>query len=213
MSPSDFYQKILKYGLTSQAIFVGDDFRFGADRMGDFKQLQAWGQQDGIEVQRMNSVYVNDCRVSSTLIRESLKSGAFSLVRQLLGRHFNLIGRVAHGRKMGRKIGYPTINLELKFGGYPLHGVYMTHIKIDGEYLPSMTSVGMNPTVGGNAKRAEVHVFDFDRDVYGKTVEVLFYKKLRNEVEFDSLNDLIVAIEQDVCAGQDFFASFKGELV
>ena len=213
MSAAEFFQRILLNGLTAKYIVVGDDFRFGAGRTGDFEQLSQWSKAAGIMVEQLNSVKVADVRVSSSAIRAYLSQGRFDLAKQQLGRHFNLIGRVAYGRKMGRTLGYPTINIELRSGAFPLHGIYATHILIEGKRYQSMTSVGLNPTVGGNAKRVEVYVFDFDQDVYRKTVEVLFYKKVRNEVEFDSLCELTSAIDQDVKAGQEFFASFKGEQV
>ena len=135
----------------------------------------------------------------------------FAAAKAMLGRHFGITGTVTRGRKMGRKLGFPTLNIELRDGGFPLHGVYVTRVLIAGQWHRSITSVGHNPTVGGNAKRAEVHVFDFSADVYGQSVEVLFYHKLRNEVEFDSLNELITAIKNDVRGGHEYFASEKGE--
>jgi len=213
MSAKEFFDKLLIGGLGAQYILVGDDFKFGKNRQGDFAKLQKWSHQLGLTAENINSIQKNDTRVSSTCIRALLKSGDFIQASKMLGRTFGLIGRVAHGRKQGRKLGYPTINIELKQGGFPLHGVYVTHILVGGIVYQSVTSVGMNPTVGGNAKRVEVHVLDFDQDVYGQTVEVLFYKKLRNEVEFDSLNELVSAIEQDIADGLNFFASYKGELV
>lgn len=203
----EFYANILKNGLCSQYILVGDDFRFGHQREGCFELLQLWAKHDAITVKQLSSIEVGEMRVSSTQIRQLLSEGCFQQAKQLLGRDFNLIGRVAHGRKKGRELGFPTINIELKNGGFPLHGIYHTHIKINGCLYPSVTSVGYNPTVGGNAKRVEVHVFDFSQDVYGQTVEVLFYKKLRNEVEFGSLTELTDAIAQDVKVGREFFAT------
>lgn len=206
MQAIDFYQKILKSGLNSQYILVGDDFRFGANRQGGFDELSQWGQFDDIVVKRMSSIEITDTRVSSTVIRALLAAGDFSRAKALLGRDFKLIGRVAHGRKKGRELGFPTLNLELRQGGFPLHGIYFTKVKIGSEFYPSVTSVGHNPTVGGNAKRVEVHVLDFNQEIYGQTVEVLFYKKLRNEVEFGSLTELTDAIAHDVKIGREFFA-------
>ena len=213
MSAEDFFNRILIDGLGAKYLLVGDDFKFGKNRLGDFAQLQLWSKQVNLKVENLDSILKSQMRVSSTRIRTLLKQGDFSQAATMLGRDFNFSGRVAHGRKKGRELGYPTLNVELKQGGFPLHGVYVSHVRIAGVLYESVTSVGLNPTVGGNAKRVEVHVLDFNRDVYGQTVEVLFYKKLRNEVEFDGLNELIGAIEQDVMAGRKFFASFKGELV
>lgn len=206
MTASEFYQNIIRDGLKAACVLVGDDFRFGANRQGDFAMLQTMADSDGIEVQQLNTVIIDDQRVSSTAIRQGLKAGDFALAKAMLGRDFNVLGRVAHGRKIGRTIGYPTINLELKQGAFPLHGIYVVKINIAGRWHPAVGSVGFNPSVGGNAKRIEVYVLDFDQQVYGQCVEVLFYKKLRNEVEFDSLSALTSAIDDDVRLTRAFFA-------
>ncbi len=213
MSATDFYQQILRQGLNSQFILVGDDFRFGAGRSGDFALLQQLSVADQLETKRLQSIMQGEQRVSSTMIRAALRAGDFALAAKMLGRHYSVIGRVAHGKKLGRKLGYPTINIELKHGAFPLHGIYAVNILIGGVTHAAVASVGFNPTVEGRTKRLEVYVLDFDRQVYGQCVEVLFYKKLRNEVEFDSLTALISAIDTDVQQTREFFANFKGELV
>ena len=210
MSAARFYRTILRDGLQAEYILVGDDFRFGANRQGDFASLQHMAQNDDVEVTKLETIVIDDLvkdqRVSSSAIRECLGDGDFVLAKAMLGRDFNVFGRVAHGRKIGRTLGYPTINLALKQGAFSLHGVYVVEIKIAGIWYPAVASVGFNPSVGGNAKRIEVYVLNFDQQVYGQCVEVLFYKKLRNEVEFDSLNALTSAIDEDVRLTQEFFA-------
>jgi len=213
MSAREFFLRVLVKGLCAQYILVGDDFRFGSNRTGGYEQLRTWSQAENIVAKQLHSVTVSGERVSSSDIRSQLRHGEFASAKKMLGRHFNLLGRVGHGRKLGRTLGYPTINISLRAGGFPLHGVYATEIIIHGQCHQSVTSVGINPTVGGNAKRVEVYVFDFNANVYGQSVEVLFYKKLRNEVEFDNINDLTSAISQDVKRSREFFASYKGELV
>ncbi|WP_223788867.1 bifunctional riboflavin kinase/FAD synthetase [Marinicella meishanensis] len=213
MSASHFYQHILLHGLQAQHVLVGDDFRFGAGRQGDFPLLQELAAVDGVSVQRMPSVMVQGHRVSSTRIREQLRQGHLTQVEALLGRQFNVLGRVAKGKQLGRQLGYPTINLEWKSGAFSLRGVYVVKIKIKGRWWPAVASVGYNPTVGGNAKRIEVHVLDFKQAVYGQSVEVLFFQKLRNEVEFDSLTALTAAIETDVQQAREYFANNSGEPV
>ncbi len=205
MSATDFYQRIICEGLKAQFVLVGDDFRFGINREGDFNMLANLALKDDIEIVESASVIVDDQRISSTVIRKYLNHGDFVAVKQMLGRDFNVLGKVAHGKKIGRTIGYPTVNIELKGGAFPLHGIYVVEIKISGKLYPAVASVGFNPSVGGNAKRIEVYVLDFDQDVYGQSVEVLFYKKLRNEVEFDSLKLLTSAIEKDVQLTRNFF--------
>jgi riboflavin kinase/FMN adenylyltransferase len=205
MSAIDFYQKIILDGLKAEYVLVGDDFKFGANRQGDFALLQQMAQADGIEVAKLDTIVADKQRVSSTAIRRYLNEGDFELAKVMLGRDFDVKGRVAHGKKIGRTIGYPTINLELKHGAFPLHGIYVVEINISGLWYAAVASVGFNPSVGGNAKRIEVYVLDFDQNVYGQCVEVLFYKKLRNEVKFDSLNALKSAIDEDVRQTQAYF--------
>lgn len=207
MQADEFYQNIILNGLRAQYVLVGDDFKFGVGRQGDFTLLEKLATVDGVEVEQMSTIMNAGQRVSSTAIRCCLKSGEFELAKAMLGRGFNVIGRVAHGKKIGRTIGYPTINLELKQGAFSLHGIYIVTIKIAGDVYPAVASVGFNPSVGGNAKRIEVYILDFDQQVYGQWVEVLFYKKLRNEVEFDSLKSLTSAIDEDVRLTRKYFTN------
>ncbi len=213
MQAHRFFYDVLLRGLNAEYIVVGDDFKFGANREGDFEMLKTMAHHHGIEVYKVPSVRANDQRISSTLIRRLLRSGDFVQAKVLLGRDFNLLGRVAHGQKLGRDLGYPTINLELKTGDFPLHGIYVVGIIIGGHKYQAVASVGLNPSVGGNAKRVEVYVLDFEQQVYGQCVEVLFYQKLRNEVEFDTLCDLTAAIERDVSDTRKYFADLEGEPV
>lgn len=212
LSAHDFCETILRQGLSARYIGVGHDFRFGANRGGDTDYLSSWGQSKNIEVDVMSPISNDQGRISSTRIRSLLRTGDFTEVKQALGRDYAIIGRVSHGRKLGRRLGYPTLNIELNKGGNPLHGVYVVRVKVAGKYYQAVASVGHNPTVGGNAKRLEVYILDFNQQVYGQTVKVLFYKKLRNEVEFDSLCALRTAIEDDVQKTKHYFAEHKGEI-
>lgn len=209
MSAPQFYQQILIEGLKAESVVVGNDFKFGSERSGDFALLQKLSRGSSVQVAAISAVDINSERVSSTAIRQALSQGDFLIAKNMLGRDFNVIGRVAHGKKLGRELGYPTINLELNQRTFPLHGIYVVSITIAGNMHPAVASVGYNPSVGGNAKRIEVHVLDFNQQVYGQSVEVLFYKKLRNEVEFDSLNALTSAIKQDVEETREFFRMNK----
>jgi len=213
MTAQQFVTGILFNGLGARSIVIGDDFKFGANRGGDFKLLQSMSATAGVTVVQQGSITVNGFRVSSTAIREALRNAQFELVKQMLGREFSVLGKVESGRRMGQQLGYPTLNLELRNGAFPLHGIYVVRVVIDQVSYRAVASVGFNPTVGGNAKRLEVHVLDFNQQVYGKTVEVLFYKKLRNEVEFDTLTALKTAIATDVRETQAYFAKEKGESV
>jgi len=211
-SAGAFCNEILQQGLQAQHIVVGHDFKFGADREGDVEFLSAWGQNNGVHIEIMKPINNQQGRISSTHIRSLLAAGEFQQAKQALGRDYVITGRVSYGRQLGRSLGYPTINIELNKGGNPLHGVYVVQIKIAGQWYQGVASVGYNPTVGGNAKRLEVFVLDFNADVYGHSVEVLFYKKLRNEVKFDSLYALRTAIEDDVQQTKHYFAEHKGDI-
>ncbi|MCX7544589.1 bifunctional riboflavin kinase/FAD synthetase [Marinicella gelatinilytica] len=212
LSARKFCDDILKQGLLAQYILVGHDFRFGANRVGHTDFLASWGEDNAVDVVVMPPVKNKVGRISSTIIRSQLANGDFQQAQQALGRCYAITGRVAHGRKLGRSLGYPTLNIELNKGGNPLHGVYVVMIDIAGQSFQGVASVGYNPTVGGNAKRLEVYVLDFNQQVYGQSVEVLFYKKLRNEVEFDSLCALRAAIEDDVQQTKEYFAEHKGDI-
>ncbi|MCW8870090.1 MAG: bifunctional riboflavin kinase/FAD synthetase [Proteobacteria bacterium] len=212
LSADDFCTRILERGLQAQHVVVGHDFKFGADRSGNVEFLSSWGRTQHIDVNIMPAISNEQGRISSTRIRNLLAAGDFQKVKQALGRNYVITGRVSHGRKLGRTLGYPTINIALNQGGNPLHGVYVVEIKIAGQWHQGVASVGYNPTVGGNAKRLEVFVLNFQADVYGHSVEVLFYKKLRNEVEFDSLCALRTAIEDDVQQTKHYFAEHSGEI-
>lgn len=206
MSAADFFEQILVNGLNAEYIVLGDDFRFGANRQGDLAFMKQLANQKNIQVEKVPSVVCNRKRISSTNIRLALGAGDFAYAKSMLGRDFNFMGRVATGQKLGRKLGYPTINLALKSGGFSLHGIYVVAAVIAGKKHQAVASVGFNPSVGGNAKRIEVYVLDFNQQIYGQCVEVLFYKKLRNEVEFESLEKLTAAIEDDVRATRKYFA-------
>ncbi|MCX7554638.1 bifunctional riboflavin kinase/FAD synthetase [Marinicella sp. S1101] len=213
MTATAFFEKVLIHGLKAGYVVIGDDFKFGANRQGDFNFLQNAAVASDVSVEKIASVLIQGQRVSSTAIRQLLNAGEFEAAKKLLGRDFNLIGRVAHGKKLGRELGYPTINLELKQRAFPLYGIYVCEININEQWYQGVASVGFNPSVGGNAKRVEVYVLDFKQQVYGQCVEVLFYKKLRNEVKFDTLNDLIAGIEDDVHKTRKYFADLQGEPV
>ncbi len=213
MSAKSFLQQVLFDGLRPGYVLVGDDFRFGAGRSGNAQMLRMFCQQADVVFEQSHSVLVDNERVSSSLIRSALCVGDFRLVQRLLGRPFMMMGRVAHGQKIGRTLGYPTLNIHIKSGGNALHGIYVVKVKIQNCWHQGVASIGHNPTIRHQAKKLEVHVFDFDQEVYGESVEVLFYQKLRNEVEFGSLTALKAAIAQDVVDAKRYFENNKGDWV
>lgn len=207
MDADEFIQRILVDGLGVRYLVVGDDFRFGHGRSGDFTALQAAGQQHGFEVVHMHTFMVDSERVSSTRIRQALNAGDMQRATQLLGRDYRMSGRVAHGEKLGRQLGFPTANIHLQRKVSPLQGIFVVEVfGIAGEPLQGVASLGTRPTVDGKRVILEVFLFDFDKDIYGEHLQVSFLHKLRDELRFDSLDELKVRIQQDVDDAQAYFA-------
>ncbi len=207
MSAETFIQRLMVEGLNVRYLVVGDDFRFGRERQGDFALLQAAGKRHGFQVVNMHTFSIDHIRVSSTRIREALHAGNLVLAEKLLGRPYRMSGRVAHGDKRGRTMGFPTANISVHRRKVPIHGVYAVQMfGIDGEPISGVANVGVRPTVTGNHKALlEVHLFDFDRDIYGAHVQVHFLKKIRDERRFAHMEDLILQIQQDCHDARNYF--------
>jgi len=206
LEPKQFIQRILLDGLDVKYLVVGDDFRYGKARGGNFEMLQLAGRKHGFPVMNMHSFCVGTVRVSSTRIREALQQGDLSMAASLLGRSYGMSGRVAHGDKRGRTIGYPTANIFLHRSSVPVAGVFAVKMHgIDEQPLCGVANVGNRPTVGGSRSLLEVHLFDFDRDIYGRHVRVSFLKKLRPERKFDSFDQLKQQIQRDAQQAREFF--------
>lgn len=202
----EFIKKVLVDDLAIEHIIVGDDFRFGRKREGDFQFLEQAGERYGFTVEKMPSVLIDGERVSSTRIREALDKGELKEAEHLLGRPYTMMGRVAHGDKLGRKLGFPTANIYLHRQVTPVQGIYVVRMHgIDKEALPGVANVGIRPTIGGTRVLLEVFLFDFDRDIYGQHVTVEFCKKLRDEEHYASLELLTAAIATDVKNARLYF--------
>jgi riboflavin kinase/FMN adenylyltransferase len=203
MSAEQFVQEILIDGLGVKHLEVGDDFRFGCDRSGDFAFLQGSGERHGFTVEAANTVAESGERISSTRLRQVLAEGDFSLAERLLGRPFSISGRVLHGQKLGRQLGAPTANVQLKRVRAPLQGVYRVSVELDGVTQKGVANIGSRPTVEGDGQpHLEVHLLDFDGDLYGRRITVVFHEKLRDEQRFDSLDALKAAIKADFAAAR-----------
>ena len=187
-------------------LVVGDDFRFGRDREGTFEHLQTAGERYGFQVVNMHTFSVEGERVSSTRVRLALEHGQLDEAVRLLGRDFRMSGRVAHGEKLGRKLGFPTANIFLHRKASPLQGIFVVEVYgLDKEPWPGVASLGTRPTVDGTRSILEVYLFDFDEQIYGRHIQVSFLHKLRDEEKFDSLTELTVQIQKDVDAAQAYF--------
>jgi riboflavin kinase/FMN adenylyltransferase len=207
LPPEVFIQRILVDQLRVRLLVVGDDFRFGKARSGDFATLQAAGDRNGFEVCDTASVLLDGERVSSTLVRHLLVSGELPAVEKLLGRPYSICGRIRPGDQRGRTIGFPTANIEMARKNAPLLGVFaVTMMGLECAPVPGVANVGIRPTVQGIRKLLlETHLFGFDGDLYGRCVEVRFHRKLRDERKFADLAELQTQIERDAATARDYF--------
>lgn len=198
MPAEDFINDILIRRLKVRHLIVGDDFRFGASRQGDFTLLQQMGEQY-FSVQSTASIMQGSERISSTLIRQKLADNQLDDVRLLLGRNFTISGRVTHGDKVGRTLGFPTLNIPLKRKVSPVKGVYLVRVSgVSDTPRYGVANVGVRPTLDKLVSRLEVHVLDFEQQCYGAHVTVAFLHKLREEQKFASLDELKQQIAQDI---------------
>ncbi|MGA2711126.1 MAG: bifunctional riboflavin kinase/FAD synthetase [Steroidobacteraceae bacterium] len=198
MSPQQFIQELIVDGLDAQHIVVGDDFRYGCKAAGNIETLRDAGREHGFEVEQIAPFVVDSVRVSSTAVRERLEQGHFQGAARLLGRPYRMLGRVVHGRKLGRTLGYPTANLRLGRRKPPLSGILAVRVYgIDARPMPGVASLGTRPTIGGVEPLLEVHLFDFSGDLYRQHIEIEFVAKLRDEVKFDSLDALMLQMDED----------------
>ena len=209
MSPRAFVEDIFVEGLNARYIAFGDDFRFGKDRAGDLDFTQSLAQEFDYEVVPTSTFDMAGERVSSTRIRETLLEADFSKAADLLGKPFKLSGKILKGKQLGRTIGSPTANIALKRVKSPLHGVYAVRVSGGGlSSAPGVANVGVRPTVNdGTLANLEVHLFDFDGDLYGERLSVEFMTKLRDEKKFESLDALKAAIASDQQAARSWHAS------
>jgi riboflavin kinase/FMN adenylyltransferase len=207
MEAGEFIENVLVNGLALRHLFVGDDFRFGKDRGGDFSLLQQAGKRHDFQVEDMNTISHKEARISSTRIRQALAQGDFASAKSCLGRPYQICGRVAHGNERGRTIGFPTLNINLHRRVSPLQGVFAVKVNgLEKQALPGVANVGSRPTLDGESQQLlEVHVFDFERQVYGEHVAVEFVERLRDEKKFDSFADLQRQIQLDASRARALF--------
>jgi riboflavin kinase/FMN adenylyltransferase len=203
-----FIQTLLVETLKVKYLVIGDDFHFGKARRGNFALLKTTGQKFGFTVENTQSYQQQNLRVSSTLIRNALSTGELKKAKKMLGRDYSICGRVVHGHKRGRTLGFPTANIRLFRKNTPISGVFaVTLTGINQSEIQGIANVGTRPTFSGDTDIIlETHLFDFNQDIYGLYVEVHFKHKIRNEMRFDSLAQLKKQIAQDVLTVQQFFS-------
>lgn len=207
MSPAEFTERVLVQGLHVKWLMVGDDFCYGARRAGNVASLVEAGNALGFQVETLPTVTQGTQRVSSSAVRAALADGDFTLARQLLGHNYAMSGHVIHGAKLGRTLGYPTLNLRVAHRP-ALMGVFVVQVHGLGDKpLPAVASLGIRPTVeDGGRVLLEVHIFDYNQSCYGKLVQVEFLEKIRDEEKFVDLPTLTAAIDRDAAHARAYFA-------
>lgn len=210
---NDFVKNILVSGLGIKYLVVGDDFRFGHERMGCFSYLCEMGGQYGFEVDDTGSVAINGRRISSTDIRKALQAGYLEKASRLLGQPLIRIGRVIKGQQLGRELGFPTANIAIDRRKSPIKGVFAVKVCFQGRRYDAVANLGIRPTVTVGATLLEVHILDFNEQLYGCELRVEFIKKIRDERKFHSLGALTAAIADDVRAVRSLKKVTRSELL
>jgi riboflavin kinase/FMN adenylyltransferase len=201
LTAESFIEQVLGRTLQARYVLVGDDFRYGARRTGDFALMKKAGETLGFDAEFLPTVEIAGERASSTAVRQALAAGELEHAARLLGQPYSISGRVVHGDKLGRDIGFPTANIQLKHNRPPLMGIFAVELYgLNGAPLPGVASLGKRPTVKGAdaVPVLEVHLFDFNADIYGRRVRVDFLHKLRDEAKYPDLDTLVAQIRRDV---------------
>ncbi len=208
LSPEAFIQRVLVQGLQARYVLVGDDFRFGARRAGDYALLDACGLRQGFEVARMNAYELHARRVSSSAVRQALAGGDMPLAANLLDRPYAISGHVQHGAKLGRQLGFPTLNLRFGHAHPAAQGIFVARVHgLAPQPLQAVASLGRRPSVDDSGRvLLEAYVLDWSGDAYGKLVRVELLHKLRDEARYDGLQALAAAIDADVRAARAWLA-------
>jgi riboflavin kinase/FMN adenylyltransferase len=212
MTPECFVDELIVAALGTRHIVVGNDFRYGCNAGGTIDSLRAAGEARGFGVEQIAPFVFDGVRVSSTAIRERLAESDFAGAQRLLGRPYRMLGRVVHGRELGRTLGFPTANLRLLRRKSPVQGVMAVRVfGIEPKALTGVASLGTRPTVDGTDMLLEVHVFDFAGELYGREIEVEFVAKLRDEVKFDSLDALTEQMKADAAQARDLLSKVNSD--
>lgn len=213
ITPEDFTRGVLAEGLHVKWLMVGEDFCYGAKRAGNVAMLKEAGRRHGFEVETLPTVMHGDRRISSSAVRAALAEGDLATARELLGHSYYISGHVIHGQKLGRTLGFPTLNLRVTHRP-SLSGIFVVQVHgLADRALPAVASMGVRPTVDDSGRvLLEVHLFDYADTCYGKLVRVEFLEKIRDEETFDDLATLTAAIARDASLARDYFAQRAGAL-
>ena len=209
LSPNQFITKHLINLFNPRYMVIGDDFRFAKDRKGSIKDLVITGQSNNFEVEQITSIVDSHIRISSSLIRDSLSNANLMLAKQMLGRNYSLIGRVIYGQQLGSTLGFPTANIDLSKTNNPLRGVFCVKVSLPDatKTIFGIANIGFKPTIGGQKLNLEVHLLDFDKDIYKSYIKIEFLSYLRKEKKFSGLDALKRQIDQDIEAAKQYFST------
>ena len=209
LSPNQFITKHLINLFNPRYMVIGDDFRFAKDRKGSIKDLVITGQSNNFEVEQITSIVDSNTRISSSLIRDSLSNANLMLAKQMLGRNYSLIGRVIYGQQLGSTLGFPTANIDLSKTNNPLRGVFCVKVSLPDatKTIFGIANIGFKPTIGGQKLNLEVHLLDFDKDIYKSYIKIEFLSYLRKEKKFSGLDALKRQIDQDIEAAKQYFST------
>ena len=197
MSPENFISEILE-SIDLVSFTVGDDFKFGQDRKGDIELLRNWGKEKNILIENTETILFDSQRISSSRIRKAITENNFDLAEDLLGRPYTFSGKVVHGQHLGRTINIPTANIWLPKQKLPINGVYAVECNLNDQIIQGIANMGVRPTIGGSSPVLEIHLFEFDKDIYSERLIVKFIKKIRDEKKFDNLDMLKLQIQEDI---------------
>ncbi len=208
ISGPDFIRRILVHGLNARHVVIGDDFRFARRREGDIALLERVRQPLGYTVEQLPSVIVDGTRVSSTSIREACESGEMERATALLGRPYRMSGKIVRGEQVGRRLGYPTANVDLRRRQSAVMGIFAVRVSgLDGGPCDGVASVGSRPTFNGTKPLLEVHLFDFDEDIYGRYIHVDFVARLRGQKKYENVDDLVAQMHVDADNARSILAA------
>lgn len=214
MDPADFIETILIRGLKVRHLIVGDDFCFGKDRQGNFQLLQDYSRRTGLfTLEKTPSYTLDGLRISSTLVRQALSANNLTLAYRLLGRPYSISGKVVHGQQLGRSLGFPTANLQLKRIVCPVKGVYAVLVHLKNRIYQGIANVGSRPTVRGVTPLLEVYIFDFNEAIYEERIQVSFLHRLRNEQHFATVAHLKSQLILDKKSAREYFSSCTSEIL
>ena len=206
LNAEEFVSRILVGQLGVQKIIIGYDHRFGKNRTANIDDLISFGTQYGFEVEQISAQEIDEISISSTKIRTALEEGDIQLANEYLGYRYFLSGMVVKGKQLGRTIGFPTANISLEedYKLVPQNGVYVVRAEIDGKTIYGMMNIGFNPTVQGKQKTIEVHLFDFDSDIYNRKIQVSILQRIRSEKKFESVEVLKEQLKKDKTFSLDY---------